>query len=338
MEVNVIICGDALIELKKIPSKSINCIVTSSPYWNLRDYEVDGQIGLEDTPQEFISILVLVFAECHRILIDTGTLWVNIGDSYASNYKKRTAEQACRKSKLNGGIKSQIDCKDQKIKTGPGLKPKDLVGIPWMLAFALRDWGWYLRQDIIWSKSNPMPESVTDRCTRSHEYIFMFSKKSKYYYDYESIKTQAKNAMDDLRRKDKASAVHKTAPNNIKNGIRVDKQRGHSHKHAGFKQRWGLMTLAEQQSLNANKRSVWNVATKPFFEAHFATFPPELIVDIIKAGCPVGGIVLDPFFGAGTTGIVARKYERNFIGIELNEKYINDIALPRLRKELGLFL
>lgn len=327
MELNVIINGDALTELKKLPSKSVNLIVTSSPYWNLRDYQVNGQIGLEDTPQKFIIVLVEIFEECHRIL----TLWVNIGDSYASGSKKRTSEQVYKKSNLKGGKASQISCKDKNKKTGIGLKPKDLVGVPWMLAFALRDWGWYLRQDIIWSKPNPMPESVTDRCTRSHEYIFMFSKKAKYYYDFESIKTPTKYVG--------ITGMDKSGYKNAKtfNGKHSDKQRGHSRKHAGFNERWGAMTLAEQ-SQSANKRSVWNVATKPFSEAHFATFPPELIVDIIKAGCPIGGIVLDPFFGAGTTGLVARKYERNFIGIELNEKYINEIAIPRLQKELGLFI
>jgi DNA modification methylase len=331
MKVNEIYHGDALEQLRLLPDKSVNCIVTSSPYWNLRDYQVDGQIGMEDTPQKFISVLVEIFAECHGVLKNDGTLWVNIGDSYADGSKKRNTEQACRGSNLKGGKDSQIACKNQKQKTGIGLKPKDLVGIPWMLAFALRDWGWYLRQDIIWSKPNPMPESVTDRCTRSHEYIFMFSKSAKYYYDHESIKTVAKYpgiaGMD--------ASGYKDAK--MFNGKHSDKQRGHSRKHAGFNERWNKMTLEEQQSLNANKRSVWNVATKPFSGAHFATFPPELIVDCIKAGCPVNGIVLDPFFGAGTTGVVARKLGRNFIGIELNERYITEIALPRLSIELGMF-
>jgi DNA modification methylase len=330
LALNTILTGDAYKMLKTLQDESVHCIVTSPPYWGLRDYGVKGQIGQEPTPEKFIHEMVKVFREAKRVLKKDGTLWVNIGDSYAAAPKKRTSEQAARKSTLTGSKGTQIACKDQIKKTVEGLKPKDLVGIPWMLAFALRADGWWLRQDIIWSKPNPMPESVTDRCTKSHEYIFMFSKSSKYFYDHEAIKTEPKywgvTGMDGSGYKDAKKY----------NGKHSDKQRGHSRRHAGFNQRWDAMSTKEQMSMGANKRSVWHIPTKPFPDAHFATYPEELIVDCIKAGCPEGGVILDMFFGAGTTGLVARKLNRNFIGIELNPEYVT-IAEKRLQKELGLF-
>lgn len=342
MILNQVLHGDALTQLKLLKDQSVNCCVTSPPYWNLRDYGVVGQIGLEDTPEAFILRLIEVFREVKRILYNDGTLWVNIGDSYASQGKNRTPEQAKRKSNLNGSTESQEQSLIQKSKICGDLKAKDLVGIPWMLAFALRADGWYLRQDIIWSKPNPMPESVTDRCTKSHEYIFMLSKSPQYFYDAESIrKAPATSSLKRLSQNIDNKKGSERVPNKTNGAmnavIKLDKQRGHGRRHAGSNDRWDSMTLLEQQSMGANKRSVWECATKPFSEAHFATFPPELIVDCIKAGCPIDGIVLDPFFGAGTTGLVARKLNRNFIGIELNEKYINEIGLPRLEKELGMF-
>lgn len=342
MILNQVLHGDALTKLKLLKDGSVNCCVTSTPYWNLRDYDVDGQIGLEDTPEEFILRLVDVFREVKRVLNDNGTLWLNIGDSYASQGKNRTPEQAKRKSNLNGSTESQEQSLIQKSKITGDLKAKDLVGIPWMLAFALRADGWYLRQDIIWSKPNPMPESVTDRCTKSHEYIFLLSKSPKYYYDAEAIRklpadSSIKRLSQNLDNQNGSDRVPNKTNGNMKAVMRGDKERGSKTPNTGFNKKWDLMTLAEQQSMGANKRSVWECATKPFSEAHFATFPPELIIDCIKAGCPIDGIVLDPFFGAGTTGLVARKLNRNFIGIELNEKYINEIALPRLEKELGMF-
>lgn len=318
-----------------VKDKSVNCIVTSPPYWGLRDYGMSGQIGLENTPEEFVQQMVLVFEEAKRCLRDDGTLWLNLGDSYAHN----GAAYGNAKSTLTGRKHGQEMGKAKRfVKGSPELKPKDLVGIPWMVAFALRSAGWFLRQDIIWSKPNPMPESVTDRCTKSHEYIFMFSKSLKYCYDAAAIKTAGKNPEDDIRRITSATLNGKSTPGEINNGIRrSDKQRGHSRWHNGFNDRWDKLSTQEQMSMGANKRSVWTVATKAFPSAHFATFPPELIVDCIKAGCPSGGIVLDPFMGAGTTALVARKLGRNYIGLELNPEYI-EIAEKRLKKELGMFL
>jgi DNA modification methylase len=334
VDINKIYNDHCLPGLKNIPDQSVHCCVTSPPYWGLRDYGMDGQLGLEKTPEEFIEKLVEVFREVKRVLRDDGTIWVNIGDSYAHNgaaYHDGKSTLIGRKQGTEMGAAKRF------VKKGGDLKPKDLVGIPWMLAFALRADGWYLRQDIIWSKPNPMPESVTDRCTKAHEYIFMLSKSHKYYYDSAAIKTPPKNPEDDLRRISKATINGKSTPDAEKNGIRkVDKQRGHSRKHAGFNERWDNMTGAEQASMGANKRSVWEIATKPFKEAHFATFPEDLIVPCIKAGAPEGGTILDPFMGAGTTAVVARKLNRNYLGFELNPDYIN-IAESRIDKELGFF-
>jgi DNA modification methylase len=325
----MILNTDAISGMQSLDEKSVNCVVTSPPYFGLRAYgtsphswpevrysimgfpvvvqPMQCELGQEPDHFAFIGHLILIFREAHRVLRDDGTCWVNLGDSYAGGG--------------NGGV-----------------KPKDLIGIPWMFAYAMRDDGWYLRQDIIWSKPNPMPESVTDRCTKSHEYIFMFSKSERYYYDAAAIRTESKNPQDDLRRLNASKIGDKSNPDIQKNGLRPkDKQRGHLRRHAGFNARWDQMTVEEQRSMGANKRSVWNIATKPFKEAHFATFPPELVVDPIKAGCPAGGTVLDPFFGSGTTGIVAAKLGRKYIGIELNPVSTR-MARIRLHKELGLFV
>jgi DNA modification methylase len=362
LQLNHIYIGDVLKVLKGLPDKCVHCIVTSPPYWGLRDYGVKGQLGLEKTPQAFIRKLVLVFRECRRVLRDDGTLWLNIGDSYAATGKSRSSEQACRKSKLAGGKGTQISCSKQPNKIIGGLKPKDLVGIPWMLAFALRKDGWYLRQDIIWHKPNPMPESVSDRCTKSHEYIFLLSKSAKYYYDHESIKQpMAAASLDRLSQDIENQSGSDRVPGKTNGKMKAVSMYVGDRKHKNLqtkgqavhsmhKARVGLCGKGfEGHSGNydkngniigngkANKRSVWTVPTAPFKDAHFATFPPELIIDPIKAGCPVGGVVLDPFFGAGTTGLVARKLDRNFIGIELNPKYAA-LAERRLKKELGLFI
>ena len=290
--------------------QSVNCIVTSPPYYGLRDYETDDQIGLEKTPEEFIEILVNVFHECKRVLRDDGTLWVNIGDSYARNGGN------------DGGGNRELmhmEGKQRRMnKVVPGYKEKDLIGIPWMLAFALRADGWYLRQDIIWSKPNAMPESVTDRCTKSHEYIFLLSKSQKYYYDHESIKEQA--ASDHVA----GNKKHKYADDFEKNGTVQNRTKS------------GLKNIAGIKFEKRNKRSVWSVPVKPFKEAHFATFPQELIYDCIKAGAPEGGVILDPFMGAGTTAVVSRKLNRNYIGFELNPDYIS-ISEKRIIQEVGLF-
>jgi DNA modification methylase len=322
-----ILCGDNRALLPTLAAESVNCIVTSPPYYGLRDYGVDGQIGLEQTPEAYVEEIVAVFAECRSVLKDTGTLWLNLGDTYARSDKKGGSGFGGKNQAYLGDNYSRA-----RSNIPPGLKPKDLIGIPWMVAFALRADGWYLRQDIIWAKPNPMPESVTDRCTRSHEYLFMLSKKARYFYDAEAISEDAIYV-----------GVAGQDENGFKNPLRFngklaksDKLRGHSRRHAGFNARWDAMTKADQCSTTRNKRSVWTVATAPFSEAHFATFPPALIEPCIKAGCPAGGTVLDPFGGAGTTGLVADRLGRSAILIELNPEYAT-MAERRIKGDAGMF-
>jgi DNA modification methylase len=508
-----ILIGDCREKLRELPDASVHCCVTSPPYFGLRDYGVDGQMGLEPTPDEFVAGMVDVFRELRRVLRDDGTLWLNIGDSYAGSGR---GGYAGGKTGLQGSTKGQDNSRvargSQKlaglheraceagsigrawVPAPPGLKQKDLIGIPWMLAKALRDpyytgrikriedriwlaamidgegcmfihkrkvgqsngqgyerkndtygsglevanchraivercleitgagsiceqtkdrrqtlyrwnlrsnecrWvieeiyphlvgkqhqarlligcpssgekadlahrglidlhngltpaidfpapkslyepGWYLRQDIIWSKSNPMPESVRDRCTKAHEYLFMLSKSARYHYDTDAIAESSswdpgKSKMPDGWDTGPGGhgAFHR---NGREKGKRTDKQRGHGRRHAGFNARWDAMEKSEQCSGMRNKRSVWEVATQPFSEAHFATYPPALIEPCILAGCPEGGTVLDPFFGAGTTGLVADRLGRNCIGIELNPEYAA-IAERRLNADSPLF-
>lgn len=319
---NKILQGSVLDWLPRFPDASVNCCVTSPPYYKLRDYGVAGQLGLEDSPEKYVESLVQVFRQVRRALKDDGTLWLNLGDSYATGGKNRTAKQSSEKSTLSGSLTTQMQSLKQSSKITNGLKHKDLIGIPWMVAFAMRADGWYLRQDIIWSKPNAMPESVTDRCTRSHEYIFMLSKSRTYYYDHEAIRTELKESSKQRIGKDSPDWFTHSAN-------KVMKQLPATQSNIREFSRWDLMTKEEQQANGANKRSVWTVGSQPFKEAHFATFPPNLIIDCIKAGCPAGGLVLDPFFGAGTTGLVARDLGRDYIGIELNPEYI-DIACKRL--------
>ena len=317
-----IITGSCLDVLPTFPAESVNCVVTSPPYWGLRDYGVDGQLGLEKTPDEYVSNLVAVFREVRRVLTSDGTCWLNLGDSYASDFKGSGGPS--KKKLTNAG---SFYNGNQRL--NHGLKPKDLCGIPWRVAFALQADGWWLRQDIIWHKPNPMPESVTDRCTKAHEYIFMLTKSAKYYYNSEAIKEPA--SMESLARYERGrSDNHKWAdggPGNqtiaksFEHMRSTDKQRGHGRRHAGFNDRWDAMEKLEQCSGTRNKRSVWTISTQPFPQLHFATFPEELPRTCILAGCPPGGTVLDPFCGAGTTGLVARKLGHPFIGIELNPQY-----------------
>jgi len=319
LPINKIICGDALEMLKTLPDKSVNCCVTSPPYYGLKDYGVAGQLGLEKTPEEYIDKLVAVFREVKRVLKDDGTLWVVIGDSYSGSNQGAGAAQPTGKQATNKGTNYMNSKKHVSlIKKVNNCKPKDLIGIPWMAAFALRSDGWYLRQDIIWHKPNPMPESVPDRCTKAHEYIFLLSKSAKYYYDAEKIREVA--AYDG--RKD---TVMKGS-NKYKGGF-VPSQSYQSF-HARGHERWQVNESGDRVR---NKRSVWTVPTQPFSGAHFATFPPKLIEPMILAGCPKGGIVLDPFIGSGTTGKVARELNRNYIGIDLNPKYCEEIAAERIK-------
>lgn len=337
-----ILVGDSRDTLLNLADATVHCVVTSPPYFGLRDYGVPGQMGLEQTPDEYVAEMVSLFSEVRRVLRDDGTLWLNLGDSYAAN-------RSCQVARTKGGPKhgpAQAASGRGQRATDYGLKPKDLIGIPWRVAFALQADGWYLRQDIIWHKPNPMPESVRDRCTKAHEYIFMFSKSPRYFYDHEAIKTPAKEssvarirqatfASQSGGEKDYANGVNpnRSMRKTLENWAKHDKQRGHGRRHAGFNARWDSMSKSDQMALGANKRSVWSVATKPFKGAHFATYPPELIEPCILAGCPAGGTVLDPFFGAGTTGLVAESLGRNWIGCELNPEYAQ-IARQRIYGEI----
>lgn len=301
---NTILHGDAVAQLRTIPANSINCCVTSPPYFGLRDYGADGQIGLEPTLSDYVAKLVAVFAEVKRVLRDDGTLWLNLGDSYGSS---GAASLQSNFAKGGGKHVSRI-CGSAKGDA------KQLLGVPWRVAFALQDAGWFLRQDIIWHKPNPMPESVRDRCTKSHEYIFLLSKQKKYYYDSEAIKEPCVYPGDLglLRGKVVANSplVSSHAPS-----IKARQEAGVDSTTAGHETRI--------------KRDVWTVATKPYKGAHFACFPPKLIEPCVLAGCPVGGVVLDPFFGSGTTGMVAVQHGRRYVGIELNSEYI-ELAKQRV--------
>lgn len=300
MKLNEIILGDCLEVLKTLPDESIDCAITSPPYWGLRDYGVEGQLGLEKTPEEFVLKLTEIFREVKRVLKKEGTCWLNLGDSYASTGKEG--------GDIDQDTGMDIERGRGRLNKHPTIKPKHLVGIPWRVAFALQADGWYLRQDIIWAKPNPMPESVTDRCTKSHEYIFLLTKSPKYYFDNEAIKEKSLTQDDSNRDRDK------TRLNNVPGRTRMA----------------GLKTNNYEVR---NKRDVWTVATRPFTGAHFATFPEALIMPMINAGCPKGGVVLDIFMGAGTTAVVARKLGRNYLGIELNPEYIK-IANKRLAQQV----
>jgi len=357
--------GDCREVLLTLPEKSVHCCVTSPPYFGLRDYgtaqweggdpdcshkqgrngagradgvvdergqrnrdgvgsmggdcnkcgatRIDSQIGLEATPDAFVAEMVAVFREVRRVLRDDGTLWLNLGDSYTPVNRGENARP--RRETMTGmqvgNPHADIPTRKEVIRgvAQSGMKQKDLMGIPWMVAFALRADGWYLRQDIIWSKPNPMPESVTDRCTKAHEYIFLMSKSARYFYDAEAIREPG--AEPDRQRNDRIGGAN-----------------GHLVRHSR-----GAMIGA---SATRNKRSVWEVATQPFSEAHFATFPPDLIEPCIKAGCPKGGTVLDLFGGAGTTGMVADRLGRNALLIELNPDYLA-MAERRIRGDAGMF-
>ena len=312
---NKIFQGDVIDRLGELPEESVQCVVTSPPYWGLRDYGNDGQLGLEETPEKYVENMVEVFQEVKRVLKDDGTVWLNLGDSYASSIKgdNRTREEKQKKSNLNKNKNPELD-KSQYIKQGTykvvhGLKPKDLVGIPWRVAFALQADGWWLRQDIIWHKPNPMPESVTDRCTKSHEYIFLLTKSAKYFYDADGIREPAQ----DWGIRDRSQ---------LRGGTQDELLKHRGLKDANFAQ------------TGRNKRSVWTITTRPYKEAHFAVFPPELPELCIKAGTSEGDTVLDPFFGSGTTGWVAQRLGRKWIGIELNPDYVKIAEKRFLQKEL----
>ena len=334
--------GDCRDVLKTLPDESVHCVVTSPPYWGLRDYGHAGQLGLEATPQEYVERMVEVFAHVGRVLRADGTLWLNLGDSYA-----RAQETNVPQTKKGGAPSYPEHSKEgssdgavgraERPGTRSGGKPKDLVGIPWRVAFALQAAGWWLRQDIIWSKPNPMPESVTDRCTKAHEYLFLLAKSERYYFDQDAIQ-EAATVGDNARNVTDPVPSHMPgAPANI--GIRRsgNKERKSRHDHGGNPDHPGAQAFGVPwEGDTRNKRSVWTVTTQPFKEAHFATFPPALIEPCILAGCPAGGTVLDPFGGAGTTGLVADRHGRDAILIELNPEY-SEMARKRIFNDSPLF-
>ena len=323
--------GDCIASMKLMPAQSVHTCVTSPPYFGLRDYGMDGQIGLEDTPDAFVARLVEVFREVRRVLRDDGTLWLNLGDSYAAQ-RGGTHQPAETLAGGRGGkgVDGERVNRDRHDGYNPtrnaaaiGLKHKDLIGIPWRVAFALQADGWYLRQDIIWHKPNPMPESVRDRCTKAHEYIFLFSKSPRYYFDSEAIKEPALNAGKRVT----LGAKSFSKGQSVGAGI--------APSGNGLAEHYDVLDTR-------NRRSVWTVTTKPFKGAHFATFPPDLIEPCILAGAPRGGVVLDPFGGSGTTAGVAIKNGRRAILCELNPEYaalvpdrINSIAGDTLDMFLG---
>ena len=306
-----LLTGDVRERLAELPDASVQCCVTSPPYWGLRDYGIDGQLGLEPTPDAYVASMVAVFREVRRVLREDGTLWMNMGDAYAHS------------SSGGGGA---VDVRTDGRKTTPGdkvrgrmggvntmssgLKPKDLVGIPWRLAFALQADGWYLRSDIIWSKPNPMPESVTDRPTKSHEYVFLLTKNSRYFYDAEAVREDASTPWHGIGGYREGNIDNSHAPTEYRND--------------------------DRQRAGRNCRSVWTITTQPYPDAHFATFPEALPERCITAGTKLGDTVLDPFAGSGTTGQVAVQLGRSFIGIELNADYA-DLARTRIGGAAPLF-
>ncbi len=284
----------------------------------MRDYGVAGQFGLEDTPQEYVRNIVELFSQIHRVLKDTGTVWLNLGDTYSAHKDCKSVSQSFSPNSVANVIsKGKSVSRNSKTLKLVGLKNKDLVGIPWRVALALQEFGWYLRQDIIWHKPNPMPESVKDRCTKSHEYIFLLTKSARYYFDHKAILEPAaydgrKDTFYKGGSKDMNCTSHERWPNKIRGFKEKEGETGLSPSHHGS----SIPTYPAR-----NKRDVWTVSTKPFKEAHFATYPPELITPCILAGCPENGIVLDPFIGSGTTAVVAKQNNRNYIGFELNTEY-----------------
>ena len=326
LQLDTIVNAECLEHLKQMPDNCLDCVITSPPYYGLRDYGCDGQVGLEDTPEDYVQRLVDIFHEVKRCLKPTGTLWLNLGDSYC-------------------GTGDKGNYQDPKYKIVQGCKKKDLIGIPWMVAFALRADGWYLRQDIIWAKPNPMPESVKDRCTKRHEYIFLLTKSPKYYFDHEAIQEEATGydgRKDTMLKGSPKYANEEIVPKGVKRQTMA--ARGH--------QRWKFKNLADKgQQPNSmhlrradgaadeqypvrNKRDVWSVCPKPSSEAHYAMYPEELVKYCVEAGSPIGGVVFDPFMGSGTTASVAKKFDRHYYGTELNPKFY-EIAIRRVSQILS---
>lgn len=306
VDLDRIYVGDSLSILKSWPDSFVQTVVTSPLYWGLRDYGTNAQIGLESSPEEYVANIVAVFREVRRVLKKDGTCCLNVGDSYAGSGKGPTGKTGIGNQTKRQGFDSP------RVVIPAGLKAKDLVGIPWRVAFALQADGWFLRCDIIWAKPNPIPESVKDRPTRSHEYIFLLSKSAQYFYNSDAIKEPAIRPGDRQTfggQKARASTILATDP-----------------RYRNGNEQWGRTIIC---GTTRNKRDVWSVAVRPFKGAHFATFPPALIEPCILAGSSPGDIVLDPFMGAGTTGLVAKKFSRKYLGIEINPVYVG-LAATRI--------
>jgi DNA modification methylase len=356
-----IINADSLDGLRSLPDESAHCCVTSPPYWGLRDYGVVGQIGLERTPEEYVAAMVGVFREVRRVLRADGTCWMNLGDSYAGSWGAQSrGGPPSDKSTLEGhghfggGPKiktlsaTQIAAHPKGTRTGswcndhPTLKPKDLVGIPWRVAFALQADGWYLRSDIIWHKPNPMPESVTDRPTKAHEYLLLLTKSARYFYDADAIKERCVGATEDPRLPFDRMTTRRTIDNSraAKGNARTFRgggayTGGQSFDNSAEVERESHGNVPNE-SMNRNKRSVWTIATEAFPEAHFATFPTQLVEPCVMAGCPEGGTVLDPFAGSGTVGVVALRHGRDAILIDLNPAYC-EMQRNRILGDMPMF-
>ena len=308
--------GDVLDRLAEMPDESVNCVVTSPPYWGLRDYGADGQIGLEESLDEHIAKMVAVFAEVRRVLRSDGVMWLNYADMYHGGGYANHKINGTKWLEEHGGDRRRSRQQDR-INANPDIKPKDLCGMPWRVAFALQADGWYLRSDVIWAKPNPMPESCTDRPTKSHEYVFLMTKSAKYWYDADAVREAFEGSTKDRRR----------SSNFKKIGSQDDKFGSHNR---------GAEIIKANEN-GRNIRTVWTIPTEAMPDAHFATFPQKLAHRCILAGCPIGGTVLDPFSGSGTTVYVAAKNNRNGIGIELNPEYV-EISRRRLSGDLFIDL
>ena len=318
-----IIAGDCIAGLRTLQDASVHCCVTSPPYWGLRDYGHDGQIGLESTPEEYVARMVEVFREVRRVLRDDGTCWVNLGDSYAANAATSKKVGESHRGSDTPTLNQPHQCRVSVRGGDWSIKAKDLVGIPWRVAFALQADGWWLRQDIIWHKPNPMPESVRDRCTKAHEYVFLLTKSERYYYDADAVS----EAVACVR-----GPGNKRPLKGVEEDGKKHRTRAGLHKAA---ERW----REEGPPESRNRRSVWTITTKPYSGAHFAVMPADLVEPCIKAGCPEGGTVLDPFAGSGTTLAVAAQLGRSAIGCELNPEYIAlaDQRIKNARSSVALF-
>ncbi len=335
--------GDCRDVLATLPPGSVNCVVTSPPYWGLRDYGVAGQLGLERTPQEYVAAMVGVFREVRRVLRDDGTLWLNLGDTYAGGGRGGNPDDSpFRKQATNHG--SVTDATKEPWPIPVGLKPKDLVGIPWRVAFALQEDGWYLRSDIIWAKTNPMPESVTDRPTKSHEYLFLLTRSSRYHYDAAAIREQATydrpgadkrfplgwatgpGAHSTLEHNGRGRRERTFARNGAVSELVIPGQQAAQHRSG----------RTDEVPDSRNRRSVWSIATTSYPGAHFATFPEALVEPCVLAGCPVLGTVLDPFAGTGTVGLVANRLGRRAVLIDLSADYLDQAMVRNAQQPMGL--